>query len=171
MVDLSSPRGFELPVEAHVERHDPDAMNPVNVTEYGRLFPGASLSEAAAQRFARDWVAAWNRRDAEAVLAHYADDAVFHSPKAERILGNGRVEGKESLRAYWKAAQSRIQTLEFVLEAAHYSPRSDTLTVVYQAAFDGQAPTRATEVMQFSGGRIVRGEAFYGATGGVPEPR
>jgi uncharacterized protein (TIGR02246 family) len=130
--------------------------------------PEGAMTEAAAQRFAREWVAAWNRHDAEAVLAHYADDAVFISPKAERVVGHGLVQGKAALRAYWQAALARIQKLEFTLEAASYSPRTQTLTVLYQASTDGQPPTRATEIMRFRGPHIVAGEALYGATGVAP---
>jgi len=133
-------------------------------TQLVPALPDAPLTEAAAQQFARDWIAAWNRRDAEAVLAHYAEDAVFISPKAERILGNGLVEGKAALRSYWQAALARSKKLEFTLEAASYSPRSETLTVLYQASVDGQPPVRAGEIMRFRAGRIVRGEALYGAT-------
>lgn len=127
--------------------------------------PDGPLSEAAAQQFARDWVAAWNRHDAEAVLAHYAEDALFVSPKAERLFGSGLVVGKAALRSYWQAALARVKKLEFSLDAASYSPRSETLTVLYSSSVDGQPPVRATEIMRFRNGRIIRGEALYGATG------
>ena len=126
--------------------------------------PPAPMSDASAQQFARAWVDAWNRRDAEAVLAHYAEDAVFISPKAERFVGSARVQGKAALRAYWQTALSQIHTLEFELEEAIWSGRSQTLTVVYQAAFQGQAPTRAVEILRFYADKIVRGEALYGAS-------
>ena len=37
--------------------------------------------------FAAQWIANWNARDAEAVLAHFADDCVFESPIAQTITG------------------------------------------------------------------------------------
>lgn len=126
--------------------------------------PEGPLTEAAAQQFAREWVAAWNRHDAEAVLAHYAEDALFVSPKAERLVGSGLVVGKAALRSYWQAALARAKKLEFVLDTASYSPRSETLTVLYSSSVDGQPAVRATEIMRFRDGRIVRGEALYGAT-------
>ena len=132
----------------------------------GQVVPPAAegpMTEATAQEFARQWVAAWNRHDAEAVLAHYAEDAVFVSPKAERIVGSGLVEGKAALRAYWQAALARSKKLEFTLEAASYSARAETLTVLYRASVDGQPAVRSGEIMRFRAGRIVRGEALYGA--------
>ncbi|MEO8905471.1 MAG: methyltransferase domain-containing protein [Polyangiaceae bacterium] len=127
------------------------------------LSPGAGMTDTGAQQFARAWVEAWNRRDAEAVLAHYAEDAVFISPKAERVVGSARVEGKAALRAYWHAALTQIQSLRFTLDAAFWSPVAETLTVLYLAELGAQPPTRAVEVMQFRAGRVVRGEALYGA--------
>jgi hypothetical protein len=38
---------------------------------------GSSMGQQEAADFARDWVTAWNDRDVEAVLGHFADDAVF----------------------------------------------------------------------------------------------
>jgi acyl-CoA thioester hydrolase len=122
-----------------------------------------TMTEAAAQEFARRWVDAWNRRDSEAVLSHYADEAVFVSPKVQVFAGKPRVEGKAELRAYWRAALDRIQHLRFELEEAIWSGRSETLTVVYRATFEDQPAVRAAELMRFHRGRIVRGEALYGA--------
>jgi len=124
------------------------------------------MSDASAQQFARTWIDAWNRRDAEAVLVHYAEDAVFISPHAERFVGRARVEGKAALRAYWQAALGQIQSLKFQLDEAIWSGRTETLTLVYQSALQGQTPTRAVEIMHFRAGKIVRGEALYGATTG-----
>lgn len=120
------------------------------------------MTQASAEQFARAWVLAWNRRDLEAVLAHYADHALFISPKAERLLGNARVQGKPALRAYWQTALAQIQSLEFKLDVALWSAPAQTLTVVYEATLQGQAPTRAVEIMRFQAGQIVHGEALYG---------
>ncbi|MES1184298.1 MAG: thioesterase family protein [Myxococcales bacterium] len=125
--------------------------------------PTTAMTEASAQLFAQAWVDAWNRRDTEAVLAHYADDAVFISPKAAQFVGAARVEGKAALRAYWQTALSRIQRLTFKLDAALWSARAETLTVVYEATLQDGPPVRAAEIMHFRAGQIVRGEAFYGA--------
>jgi acyl-CoA thioester hydrolase len=133
--------------------------------------PDGAPSEAAAQAFARDWIAAWNRRDAEAVLAHYTEDCAFTSPKAERITGHARVEGKAALRAYWQRALEQSGKLEFTLELAAYSARSATLTVLYRAQFEGRDPQRATEIMRFRGPLVAEGEALYGATAPAPEGR
>jgi acyl-CoA thioesterase FadM/ketosteroid isomerase-like protein len=129
--------------------------------------PAAPMTEAAAQQFARAWIEAWNRRDAEAVLAHYAEDAVFISPKAERFVGTPRIEGRAALRSYWQTALSHIQRLEFTLLEAVWSARAETLTIVYRAALQDQPPVRAAEIMRFEAGYIVHGEGLYGASAGA----
>lgn len=51
-----------------------------------------------AQAFAREWVKAWNDHDLEAILSHYADDVVFHSPRIRAVTGKDvdSVRGKGS---------------------------------------------------------------------------
>src|SRR5579863_4666674 len=63
-------------------------------------------NDAEAAEFARHWEAAWNRRDVEAVLAHFAEDVVFTSPVAQQIgfARSGIIQGKSELRRYWLAA-------------------------------------------------------------------
>jgi acyl-CoA thioester hydrolase len=126
--------------------------------------PALPLTEGAAQAFARRWIEDWNRRDVEAVLAHYAEDAVFVSPRAERITGSPVVQGKAALRAYWQAALSQHQSLEFSLDAALWAPRTETLVVIYRASYNGQPANRRSEIMRFRGSGIVRGEAFHGGS-------
>ena len=56
-----------------------------------------------ARRWAEHWIAAWNALDIEAVLALFAEDCRFRSPKAAVITGHGTVIGKAALRDYYMA--------------------------------------------------------------------
>ena len=62
------------------------------------------MNAQQAEDFAKDWVAAWKRRDAEAVLSHYSDDVEFQSPIVVVLLGDpSRTErGKQHLREYFQ---------------------------------------------------------------------
>jgi ketosteroid isomerase-like protein len=64
------------------------------------------INRAWAERFAAEWAASWNARDAAAVLAHFSDDVVFRSPLIAKVLGEGRtfVSGLPALRDYWTKA-------------------------------------------------------------------
>jgi hypothetical protein len=61
----------------------------------------------AMMRFADAWIAAWNRRDVEAVLAHYAEDARFVSPVARAVVGRAVLCNKQELAGYWRGAVRR----------------------------------------------------------------
>lgn len=117
----------------------------------------------AMMRFADEWIAAWNRRDADAVLAHYTDDAQFVSPIARAVVGHSVLRDKQELAAYWRAGLARIATLEFRLDHAVWDERRRELVVVYEANLNGERK-RACEIMRFdAAGRQVGGEALYGA--------
>ena len=114
-------------------------------------------------RFAEDWVAAWNRRDVDAVLAHYAEEAQFTSPVARSVVGRPVLRNKQELADYWRAALARISTLEFRLDHAAWDERRRELNVVYEANLNGERK-RACEIMRFDAeGMQVSGEAMYGA--------
>ena len=113
--------------------------------------------------FAERWIAAWNRRDVDAVLAHYADDATFVSPVAGNLVGRAVLRNKQELGDYWRAALTKISTLEFTLDHAAWDERRLELNVVYEANLNGERK-RACEIMRFDeAGRQIRGEALYGA--------
>jgi len=131
----------------------------------GRPYHRALVNREDALRLAQRWIAAWNARDLEAVLALFDEHAVFVSPKAESFIGQARVEGKAALRSYWSTALERITQLEFTLETADWDAAGSTLLVVYQASLNGKR-ARACErwVLEAADGRIRYGEAYYGAS-------
>ena len=84
-----------------------------------------------ARTFARDWVKAWNDHDLDAILAHYAEDVVFHSPRIRVVTGEDvdSVTGKGALRAYWSQALGLATDLFFEIDQIFTG--SDALTIVY----------------------------------------
>ena len=115
------------------------------------------------QRFAEEWIAAWNRRDLDAVLAPFADDARFTSPRAVAILGTATATDKATLRRYWQAALDRHHTLVFTLYRVLCDVERREMVVVYERNLNGEKG-RACELMRFDeAGRQIEGEAMYGA--------
>jgi len=113
-----------------------------------------------ARAFADRWISEWNRKDVEAVLAHFSESVVFTSPRAKAIVGSPRVEGKSVLREYWTKAIARIQTIHFTLD--YVISDGDRISVVYIAEIDGRR-MRCVEFMVFGGDGLVReGEAMHG---------
>ena len=108
------------------------------------------------QAFAEEWVASWNSHDLDRILSHYAADIAFLSPLAEKRLGNGRVEGLEALRAYWRSGLESQPNLKFVLENVLTGHRC--LTILY-TNHRGQA---VAETLEFgTDGKVVRSFACY----------
>ena len=84
------------------------------------------------------WIAAWNSRDLDRVLALYADYAEMSSPKivALGFDAGGRLRGKDRLRAYWAKALTFRPKLHFTLIESFVSP--DSVAVLYHNEFGKQ---------------------------------
>jgi ketosteroid isomerase-like protein len=121
------------------------------------------MTKEEAEEFAKRWVANWNARDVEAVLAHFDDSVVFRSPKAKLIAGKSVVRGKEELRAYWNAASTRITSLRFELDHVVWDGPSEELVIVYVSTLNGER-TRASERLKLRGHVVIEGEATYGVS-------
>lgn len=130
----------------------------------GQPYHRAVVSGEDALRFARHWVESWNARRLDAVLALFAEDAVFVSPKAEAFIGQVRVEGKAALRAYWTTALEKITQLRFTLETADWDAATSTLSAIYVAELNGKRSRAAERWVLEADGRIRYGEAYYGAS-------
>lgn len=106
--------------------------------------------------FSRAWTAAWNRRDVEAVLAHFHEDVVFTSPIAQQIgfSGDGVVRGKDALRRYWNAALARNPELCFRVTAVYQGVA--TLVIAFQ-----HNDLDRVEVLTFKDGLVIEGHGTF----------
>lgn len=105
--------------------------------------------------FAKSWIEAWNARDVEGVLVHFADDVVFTSPTALRVVpeSGGTVHGKEALRDYWTRALRINPAIHFTL----IDTFAGINTIVIH--FRDQAGVFSSEVMVFRDGLVAFGHA------------
>jgi ketosteroid isomerase-like protein len=141
------------------ERHTSGTRD--ELANYHGIF--MQMTYEAMMSFADKWIAAWNRRDIEGVLKHFAEEAEFVSPVARNFVGRPVLRNKQQLREYWRAALDRISVLEFTLDHAAWDEKRRELNVVYEANLNGDRK-RACEIMLFdASGRQIRGEALYGA--------
>lgn len=122
------------------------------------------MKDLVPETFAREWIAAWNRSDVEAVLTHYADEAVFVSPLAATVASNPEVHGKDALRAYWtKALHSLKSPPSFAFESLVWDKGTRALLIVYVSTEPART-VRKCELMYFNSNRLIdRGESFVGA--------
>jgi len=119
--------------------------------------------ELSTDAWAADWAAAWNRRDIEAVLAHFHDDVVFTSPTALVVTGNAVVRGKSALRAYWATALSRIGSLHFSVDRVLWDAVSRELAIVYTSRVDGIGKHISENLVFDPHGKVVSAEVFHGS--------
>jgi ketosteroid isomerase-like protein len=80
----------------------------------------------------REWIAAWNSRDLERVLALYAEDSEMTSDKIPALGfdASGTLRGKANIRAYWAKGLQLLPNLHFDLIDTYVSP--DSLVVFYR---------------------------------------
>ena len=73
---------------------------------------------------ARAWIAAWNARDLDAIMEHYAEDVVFRAASVVTRWGrsDGRLHGKAELRRHFERALEAAPNLRFDFEAVLGGP-------------------------------------------------
>jgi len=111
-----------------------------------------------ANRFAEEWIAAWNSHDLEAILRHYEAGIVLTSPVAARVFNDpaGTVAGKDKLREYFTRGLALFPNLNFELFDVMYGLSSIVL------CYKNQSGTMTAEFMEFGeSGKVVRVVANY----------
>ena len=83
-------------------------------------------------KLAGEWIAVWNTRDVEQVLALYTDDSEMTSPYIVSLgfEPGGTLRGKDALRAYWSKALTLRPNLHFTLLEAFVGP--DSVALLYR---------------------------------------
>jgi hypothetical protein len=118
------------------------------------------ITESEVKGFARQWVAAWNSHDLDAIMSHYDVDVVLISPVAAKILDrpSGTVEGDAALRNYFKRGLELYPNLHFELLDVMCGLSSVVL------CYRNQNGTKTAEFMEFDdNGRVMRVVANYGS--------
>jgi ketosteroid isomerase-like protein len=116
------------------------------------------LDKERAHAIAHATIDAWNSRDLERILDHYADDIVLVSPVAIERMGepSGTVRGKAMLRTYFEKALAAYPELHFDLKDVMWGVRS---VVLYYA---NQRGSMTGEFMEIADdGKISRVVANY----------
>jgi ketosteroid isomerase-like protein len=120
------------------------------------------VNQEDAVAFAECWVKDWNDHDVDAVLTHFADDAVFTSPLAERLLpeSGGVLRGKDALRRYWAEGLRQATGLRFELLGVYAG--TDTIVI----RFRNERGADRCEVLTFAGGLVRTGHGTSLAANG-----
>lgn len=78
--------------------------------------------------FATEWQDAWNNHDIPRILSHYSTKIIFHSLKAEAIIGKCEIKGKDELKKYWSSALDRQPNLRFQIQDVLEGPNMMVIT-------------------------------------------
>ncbi len=118
------------------------------------------LEAARASELAQEWVAAWNARDLDAILAHYGEGIVFSSPFVAKLSGDpsGTLHGKAALREYFARGLAAYPDLRF--ELLRVLSGVDSVTLYYRSV-NGLYAAEAMQVGE--DGLVHRVWAHYGA--------
>lgn len=116
------------------------------------------IDTAFAERFAHEWVEAWNSHDLDAILSHYSDDFEMSSPFiiAFSPESGGTLRSKEAVSQYWAAALEKFSDLHFVLDSVFVG--ADSIALTYTSVLD----KKAVEIFFFDeSDKVVKAAAHY----------
>ena len=116
------------------------------------------ITREFAERFAEEWVAAWNAHDLTRILSHYEDYFEMASPRIVDIAGepSGVLRGKERVGAYWAKGLRLIPDLRFEQVDVFLGARSIALH------YRNQAGRLIVETFDIgTSGLVVRAAAHY----------
>ena len=117
------------------------------------------MTKDEAWTLANHWLSAWNAHDLDLIMEHYEDAVELTSPVAAQLLGStdGKVVGRQDLRAYFQRGLDAYPELHFHLEDVLWGMNS---VVLY---YTNQKRTRTAEFMELSArGKVARVVANYG---------
>jgi ketosteroid isomerase-like protein len=124
--------------------------------------PRTDRDSARLLAIAEAWLACFERRDLDGLLALYADDATHTSPKirARHPDTGGLLRGKPAMRAWWQDSFDRLPSMRYVptsLTADH-----DRVFMEYVRHVEGEPDMPIAEVLDVRDGLIVASRVFHG---------
>jgi hypothetical protein len=121
------------------------------------------MTNAQAHAFAAQWIEKFNRLDLEAVLAHFAEDVEFTSPRAIAVVGKPTLRSRKELADYWRKSVSSITSLHLTLDHVINDESARRVVIVYISEVNGKR-IRAAEFFEFNHAQqVIHGEAMHGA--------
>lgn len=110
------------------------------------------MTSEFANKFANEWIKAWNSHDLDKILSHYSDDFSIETPMALKLFpeSNGLITGKNNVRKYWTIGIERIPNLKF--ELLDLLIGVNGLTIYY---INTATNKRSVEVMNFNSDKKV----------------
>jgi len=111
---------------------------------------------------AERWLACFEARDLDGLLALYADDATHTSPKirVRHPETGGKLVGKAAMRAWWQDSFDRLPSLRYI--STSITAGADSVLLEYVRRVDGEADSPIAEVFDVRNGCITASRVFHG---------
>ena len=128
----------------------------------GKTWTKTDRDPAKLRNIAERWLACFDHRDLDGLLALYADDATHTSPKirARHPDTGGLLRGKSAMREWWQDSFDRLPSMRYVLTAL--TADSDRVFMEYVRHVDGEPDMPVAEVLEVRDGLIVASRVFHG---------
>jgi hypothetical protein len=113
---------------------------------------------AEKRAFAQHWVEAWNRRDLNQILEHYAADVEFEADTVVRRWQkpDGKLKGLTELREHFRLGLELAPNLHFEIEDVFASPSG------YAVLYNRENGNRVLDAVELNlEGKASRVKAFY----------
>ena len=127
-----------------------------------RTWQKTNRDPAALCAIANAWLACFERRDLDGLLALYSDDATHTSPKirARHPETGGVLRGKPAMRAWWQDAFVRLPGMRYVPTAI--TADRERVVMEYVRRVDGEPEYPVAEALDVRDGMIVASRVFHG---------
>lgn len=110
---------------------------------------------------ANQWFDAFNKKDIEALLSLYHENAEHYSPKLKvrQPETNGLIKGKAAMRAWWLDAFHRLPSLRY--EVIRLTPYEDRVFMEYVRKVTGEGELYVGEMLEIENGLIKASAVFH----------
>lgn len=128
----------------------------------GERWTKTDRDPATLHAIAGRWLACFDRRDLDGLLALYADDATHTSPKirVRHPETGGLLRGKAQMRAWWQDSFDRLPTMRYVPTAI--TADRERVFMEYMRHVDGEPDLPVAEVLEVRDGLIRASSVFHG---------
>lgn len=111
---------------------------------------------------AERWLACFEARDLDGLLALYAEDATHTSPKIRERHPEtgGTLLGKVAMRAWWADSFVRLPTMRYI--STQITAGAESVVLEYVRHVDGEPDVPIAEVFDVRDGTIVASRVFHG---------
>ena len=126
-------------------------------------FDGTTWQQHGGLRhIAERWLACFEARDLDGLLALYADDATHTSPKirVRHPETGGLLHGKAAMRVWWQDSFDRLPSMRY--EPTKLTADGDRVFMEYIRHVDGEPDMPIAEVLECRDGKIVASRVFHG---------